>query len=372
MLLTLAVAFLFGTFIGSFLNVCVHRMPRNESVVLPPSRCYSCGTRLTWYDNLPVIGWLLLRGHCRWCGASFSARYLFAELMVGALTTLAVWWVLRTGTPWEGLGELPAVIAAIGASLVLMWTLYVSSVIDLDHTIIPDELTKSFQLVAPFLAVAAGTGLAVATPVTAEWLMEVDVFGATTMAPMRLLGWMGAIGGGAVLLLLLSLPFARFVYSRFTTNAPWTDDDHRSFATGVLWFIGCTVLHLAALTGLLLVKPGTWWPLAAILLGQAILGSLTGWLSLYLVGLLGTVAFRRNAMGFGDVKFLAPIGAFLGPWGVLYAFFAAAIVGTCVGIPQRLMKSRREIPFGPYLAIGALVAIAFGGRIHEKLFAGFY
>ena len=86
-------SFLFGTFIGSFLNVCVHRLPRNESVVQPPSRCYACGTRLTWYDNLPIIGWLILWGHCRACGTSFSARYLIAELAVGGLTAAATAWL---------------------------------------------------------------------------------------------------------------------------------------------------------------------------------------------------------------------------------------------------------------------------------------
>ncbi len=367
----IALAFLFGTFIGSFLNVCVHRLPRNESVVNPPSRCYACGTHLTWYDNLPVIGWLLVWGRCRWCGTSFSVRYLFAELGVGVLTAGTAWWVLANGSPWIGVLSLPVALgAAFAALLVLVWTLYVSSLIDIDHLIIPDEITKSFQLIAPFLALAAGTCVAIEDPLPAQWLVRFDVFHVATYDAKNLLLNLGMVGGVALVALLASVPLARWIYSSFTANAPWSDEDHRGFRLGVWWFAACTVVHLLAFAALVLIQPGTWWVLGSVIFGQAILGSLAGWFSLYVVGFLGTMAFRRNAMGFGDVKFLAPIGAFLGPVGVLYAFFGAAIVGTVIGLPMRLFKSTREIPFGPYLAIGALLALIFGRRVHEQLFAG--
>ena len=404
MLTLIAITFLFGTFIGSFLNVCVHRLPRNESVVQPPSRCYSCGTHLPWHDNLPIIGWLLLRGRCRACGTSFSVRYLFAEVAVGALTAATAAWLYSNGTPWvqqpwvQQMTEMrvfsPEVLtatiaawqyfngtdwapqlafgAAFAALLVLVWNLYVSSLIDLDHYIIPDELTKSFQLIAPFLAVFAATGLGIEIPLPASWLISVDAFGVATPTSMNLLKWMGVIVGIAVGVLALSIPVARVIYSTFTKEAPWTDEDHRGFRVGVWWFILCTMVHLIALAGLLIFQPGGWWLLASLLLAQAILGSLAGWFSLYLVGFFGTIAFRKNAMGFGDVKFLAPIGAFLGPVGVLYAFFAAAIVGTIVGIPMLLLRSTRVVPFGPYLALGALLALVVGGRLHQQLFTGIF
>jgi leader peptidase (prepilin peptidase)/N-methyltransferase len=129
-----------------------------------------------------------------------------------------------------------------------------------------------------------------------------------------------------------------------------------------------------ALLVLTWLQPGGekgWW---IWFVGQgalAVYGSLVGWLSLYVVGLLGTIAFRRNAMGFGDVKFLAPVGAFLGPIGVLYAFFAAAIVGTLVGLPLRLLRKQREIPFGPWLAVGAILALLFGADMHRLLIGNF-
>ena len=375
MLTLIITTFLLGTFIGSFLNVCVHRLPRNESVVQPPSRCYACGTHLSWYDNLPIIGWLMLWGRCRACGTSFSSRYLFAEIAVGVLTAATAVWLQSTDLVWHRFGYLSEPIAfgvAFAALLVLVWNLYVSSLIDFDHYIIPDELTKSFQLIAPFLGVLAGTGFGIESPLPETWGISIDAFGVVTQTPMHLLAWMGGIGGVALLLLLISVPVARVIYSTFTKEAPWTEDDHRGFRTGVWWFMVCTGVHLAALAGLLLIQPGSWWLLASLLLSQAILGSLAGWFSLYLVGFFGTIAFRKNAMGFGDVKFLAPIGAFLGPIGVLYAFFAAAIIGTIIGVPMLILRSTRVVPFGPYLASGALLVLVLGGRLHRLLFAGLF
>ena len=128
-----AVAGLLGCFLGSFLNVCIHRLPRNESVVHPPSRCYACGTRVAWYDNLPVIAYLLLRGRCRWCGSPFSPRYLVLEVVTGILTAATAWWVLSGHVLWPEPWQRGVALAAL---LPLIWLFIVSSVIDLEHMII--------------------------------------------------------------------------------------------------------------------------------------------------------------------------------------------------------------------------------------------
>ena len=375
----LGIGLLLGAFIGSFLNVCIHRMPRNESIVMPPSRCYSCGTQVQWYDNLPVLGWLILAGRCRWCGAPFSPRYLVMELLVAALTALVLVWSFQPGlhvAPWLAVLGAPlavghAVIAA--ALLMLVYVLFVSSVIDIDHMLIPDELTKGFQVLAPAVAVGVATQFAyddLWTP--AAWLWHDSALGGRIYTPGLFLTRM--LGGGAALTaaLLLSLPLARAIYGRWLPAAMrWTDEDHRGFAAGVKWFTGVMAAYLAILAALVLWQPGGaagWWADLAAHLARALAGAATAWVVPYGVGLLGTVAFRRNAMGYGDVKFLAPIGAFLGPAGVLYAFFAAAVVGSVVGLPLRLLKQRIEIPFGPYLAAGALVVVFCGTPLHHLLF----
>jgi len=139
----------------------------------------------------------------------------------------------------------------------------------------------------------------------------------------------------------------------------------------VLWFAASTVLTSIVLVVLVVLGQPLTLSLAGSL-GQALLGSLAGWWSLYAVGLLGTMAFRRNAMGFGDVKFLAPIGAFLGPVGVIYAFLGAATAGAVVGLPMYVLTKRSQIPFGPYLALGSVLALVFGPQVHHWLFADLF
>jgi leader peptidase (prepilin peptidase)/N-methyltransferase len=373
-MLLLAVAFLFGAFIGSFLNVCIHRLPRNESVVMPPSRCYTCGTQVTWYDNLPLISYLVLRGKCRWCAAPFSIRYFALELLVAIVTAGIVGLAFVAHPPWvtaPWTTVMPQLLAQALAAAVLIGLVYylvVSAFIDLEFMIIPDELTKSFQWMAPFLAVGAGLNLAYGWNPGA-WFFQRDVFDQVTYTPAPFLIWMTIIGVGAIAVLLASLPLARYIYSKFCpVGQRWSADDHRGFRIGVLWYAAACILPLIAI-GIFTAIGSPWSYRVSVHLAQALLGSLVGWFALYFVGLLGTVAFRRNAMGFGDVKFLAPIGAFLGPIGVLYVFFLAALFGSLIGIPLRLSRAaQREIPFGPYLALGALATIFIGPRLHHFLF----
>jgi leader peptidase (prepilin peptidase)/N-methyltransferase len=332
-----------------------------------------------WYDNLPVLSYLILRGRCRWCGSGYSPRYLVLELLVAGVTGAVTWWTFSAAaplSPWLGQAGAPLWLgqAAAGAVLLcLAWFLVVATLIDLEHLIIPDELTKSFQLAAPFLAMFCATNAGYGWDVGA-WMATRDVFGEWRADPGRFLAWtLGAIG---VVLAVLgaSLPLARHIYSTYCpASERWRDEDHRGFRTGVLWFLAATAVGALALVALVGLGGDTrTGRLAAAQLGQALLGSCAGWCSLYLIGLLGTIAFRKNAMGFGDVKFLAPIGAFLGPIGVLYAFFGAAIAGSVIGLPMFLLRRRRQIPFGPYLALGTVLALAWGPRVHAWLFRGLF
>ena len=126
-ILTSIFVFIFGTIFGSFFNVCIHRLPKEESIVWPPSHCPTCQKSIPWYENVPILSFLLLRGHCRHCGAKISVRYFIVELLTG-LFYLWVWfcfgWALR------------GVVAAILFSLLL-----VATVVDMEHQIIPDEVS---------------------------------------------------------------------------------------------------------------------------------------------------------------------------------------------------------------------------------------
>ncbi|MBI2353490.1 MAG: prepilin peptidase [Deltaproteobacteria bacterium] len=123
------IAFILGAVVGSFLNVCICRMPRDESVVSPPSHCPNCSYRIRWYDNIPLVSYLLLRGKCRGCGARISLRYPLVEMLNGLLT-LALF--LRFGPSLTFL-----------ALFIFCSALVVITFIDIEHQIIPDEISLS-------------------------------------------------------------------------------------------------------------------------------------------------------------------------------------------------------------------------------------
>lgn len=397
----LLAAFAFGACAGSFLGVVIYRMPRNLSIVMPPSRCGACGTQLAARDNIPILGWLLLRGRCRHCGTAIPMSCLYMELAVALLSALLVWAVIRLPalhSAWiyaaaSSSGE-PSIafwlpqLAAMSVLLLLLWLLIAEVLIDWSHLMIPDELTKGLQAVAIPLAVLAGTNLfwpwspiiesavvlslqtvfSVNVSFNADpqyWFRSWDVMNGWIGTPTKAAWTLGLVTAGALGLIALSLPLARRVYGRLKES--WEERDHLAMAKGAWWFIGCTVLWtVPAIIFVATRDPGSFTNpyntglLLAYALTQAILGSLLGWWLPWTVGLVGTMAFKRNAMGYGDVKLFCGLGAFLGPVGTVVAFMFATIVGTLVGIPARLMGGGREMPFGPSLAVGAVLAVALG------------
>ena len=119
--------FILGTALGSFFNVCIHRLPREESIAWPPSRCPACQTAIAWYDNIPVLSALLLKGRCRNCSAPFTPRYFIVEFVTG-LFYLWIWFYFG----WTVQGLISAVLFSL---------LLIATVVDLEHQIIPDEIS---------------------------------------------------------------------------------------------------------------------------------------------------------------------------------------------------------------------------------------
>lgn len=246
--------FLVGLCVGSFLNVCIFRIPEGRSIVSPPSACPGCGTSIKWYDNIPLISYIVLRGRCRNCRTAVSLRYPTVELLTG-LFALVVW--IQFGMNWQSL----IYFLFIAALLVITF-------IDIDHQIIPNEI---------------------------------------------------------------SLP-----------GIP----------------IGFALCFL---------NPDLTWL-------EALIGILIGGGSLYAVIWIYYLVTGRQGMGFGDVKLLAMIGAFTGWRGVLFTIMASSFIGTVVGLAE-MMRTRQgmklAIPFGPFLAIGAVLYLFFGPQVIDWYLNGY-
>ncbi len=235
--------FLSGAVIGSFLNVCIYRLPAEQSVITPRSRCMTCGTEVCWFDNIPIVSWLLLKGRCRACGTGFSIRYPLVELLT-ALIALLLFFRFSLSVTFF-------VYFLFTAALIVI------TFIDLDHQIIPDEIS------------------------------------------------IPGIGFG-------------FMASFFLPEPGWI---------------------------------------------SSLLGIIAGWSSLAIVFYFYLWLTGREGMGGGDAKLLAMLGSFLGLKAVPFIIFFSSLAGTFVGLSIMVLQGKGRhyaIPFGPYLALGAVTYIFYG------------
>lgn len=255
MIMTLVILFITGAMIGSFLNVCIWRLPRHESIVSPGSHCPDCGRPVKWYDNIPLVSYLVLGGKCRSCGERISSRYLLVELLGACLYVAAG---LKFG-----------VTPALAPALVLIPTLIIVFFIDLEHYIIPNVVVLPVAV--------AGLGLQVAIAQTT------------------------------------------------------TDVDYPQ-----------------------------WWTFLIAGLASA--------------AFFFVVAFLFPAgMGMGDVKLAGMLGFFLGP-AVIIGLFLGFLLGAVIGVGLMIAgkKGRKSrVPFGPFLTVGALVALLWGAQLLD-LYLGLF
>jgi leader peptidase (prepilin peptidase)/N-methyltransferase len=240
------ISIIFGAIVGSFLNVCIFRLPKEESIVTPGSHCPKCHTPLKFYDNIPLISFILLGGRCRTCKGPISVQYPLVE---GTTAIFSFFIFLRFGPSWSYLLYFSFVAALI-----------VITVIDLYHQIIPD---------------------------------------------------------------VISLP---------------------GIGVGLL--------------GSLITPRITFF--------NSLIGILLGGGSLFLVATVYQWLFKREGMGGGDVKLLAMIGAFLGWESVILTILFSSLIGSITGILFIALKGKNfkyAIPFGPFLSLGAVIALFYGKEI---------
>jgi leader peptidase (prepilin peptidase) / N-methyltransferase len=313
--------FAVGAVIGSFLNVCIYRLPTSENLFdqirglwKPPSHCPRCGRQLLRKDNLPVLGWILLRGRCRFCRARISPRYPLIEAANGLLFLLLFF--CEVPTRWNGTIQDSCLFSPMGPHgdpystlfspmMVVLWrwiyhvvlieSLVVATFIDFDLRIIPDGATL------PAMAVGVlGGWLLGCVYIVPVWFQDINVF--DTLA---------ALSGSRL------RPFVPH-----TPVPPW------------------------------IAAHPHWHGLAVSLAGLVVGGG-----SIWLVRIIGQFVLKREAMGFGDVILMATIGSFLGWQPTLVVFFLAPVCALVVVSVMWLVRRDREIPYGPYLSLATLILI---------------
>ncbi|HEC65542.1 MAG TPA: prepilin peptidase [bacterium] len=252
-----------GLVIGSFLNVCIHRIPEGVSIVWPASKCVYCSKRIVWYDNIPVLSYLFLRGKCRHCQRKISAQYPIVEFLTGIVFLL----LFRSVLIVSG-----GLICAYVFFIVFCCLLIVGSFVDLRLHIIPNEITYTGLILAPIASLLC-TG-----------------------------------------------------FYNLNSSLGYFDNSANQWIGSFL----------------------------AALIGIFVSGGL-----IFLCGVFGKLVFRKDAMGFGDVKLMGMIGGFLG-WKLGVAtFFLAPFFGLLFGLPRLILKKGNVIPYGPFLSLAAIICLLF-------------
>jgi len=257
-------SFWLGASITSFLNVVIWRVPRGESIVSPPSHCPKCGHLIRWYQNVPILAWLALRGRCANCKAPISPRYILIEALGGCLFLAAF---LKFGL--VVCGEEPVWMSFVRLGVMWVWIslMIVGSMIDFDHKLLPDFVTVGGMV-------------------------------------------LGVVCNGASSFIL-----------------------HSSFF----------ILH-------------------------SLLGLVFGFGLLWLIRFLGSKAFKREAMGLGDVFLMGAVGALFGPMAVLVTLILSSVFGSIVGVGMVMLSKTKfgkfvEIPYGPYICLGCLAWMFYGPEL---------
>jgi prepilin signal peptidase PulO-like enzyme (type II secretory pathway) len=359
-------AFIFGLIIGSFLNVVIHRVPREQSIVKPGSHCPACGAAVRAFDNIPLLSFVLLGGRCRQCRARIAFLYPLVEFLTGLVFLLII---SKTGPRWEA-----------GLEMAFAATMIALIFIDWRHQLLPNVIIyPALVLALAANALRAGWGEPLSYPLD----LSIIFTAAETQFPL----WRAAIVGGAVLavaapsLLLLEHLDLRlydkyFVAERDEPELAVTDnvavadeiDEEAAerryrraiYSTLVIGLL----LGVAWAAAVLLIAPSDPQPFEQAYDGliRALIGALIGGAPLWWIRAVYFVARRREGMGLGDIKLMALIGAFLGWQGALSVLLFGSISGALLGAVvmwRNRTGSRTALPFGACLGATAVLVLLF-------------
>jgi len=365
--------FAFGSCIGSFLNVVIYRLPRDKSIVSPPSSCPACGRRIPFYHNVPLISWIVLGAKCRYCRVPISPRYFIIELATAVMFVAVYLLFFKTGYRTFGIGPAAGVAGGMEEFLAGGWLFYVTcmillsaflaaSAIDLELWVIPLSLC---WFVTAAGVIASGAAPLVIDPLTIRSYRVFPTAGALTGALAT-----GAVIGLAVSLLGLATGKIKRSYEYPKGYNPESDEEpefnHRAETLREIVFL---MPVIAGATGGYLIFSHSagihaWWvnlmqqPIVVGVLGS-IWGYLVGCGVVWATRILGNLAFGKEAMGLGDVHLMGAAGAVIGAVSVVLAFFIAPFFGLAWAMYQTIFRKTRQIPYGPFLSMAVFLVIIF-------------
>jgi leader peptidase (prepilin peptidase)/N-methyltransferase len=380
--------FAFGSCIGSFLNVVIYRMPRDKSLVTPPSSCPSCGRHIRFYDNIPLLSWLLLGRKCRYCKSPISVRYFIIELLTAVvfLGLFIVYFhtdIRKTVQPFDSRGWLIYLL-----DIIMMSAFIAASAIDLEHWIIPLAICWLVTVVG-FVGSAVAPYFINSAQIRDDSLLPV----ATSTTGSLSLG--AAIGLGISWGLLASGLIKRSYdidehvkdgQVQQKDNTAKSDPpestgqiteqnfNHRLEAFREIIFltpiIACSLAAYWIIGNKVSIETQNNFPLQHPVVA-GFLGSLWGYFAgcgiVWVVRIFGTLAFGKEAMGLGDVHLMGAAGAIIGPLFVVLAFFIAPFFGLAWAGFQMFFKKIRQIPYGPFLSLGILFVMILHDLILNRI-----
>jgi len=337
------VFFSFGCIVGSFLNVCIYRMPLELSVVSPPSHCPHCKYSIPFYLNIPLVTWLVLKGRCKNCGAPISVRYFIVELFTG-LTFLACWLVFGAQSPWLAL-----------VYCLFLSGLIVATFIDFEHFIIPDEITLGGAVVGFVISFLLPSLHGVRT--NGESLVQ-SIIGIVAGAGIVY----GVLRGGKLLFgrkkmklpLEATIIFSETALSLPDKEIPYEDIFYRKSDTIVFHARTVELVDRCYLNATVRLSPDR------LQIDEEEIDPTS---VPHMEAVCAEIVLPQEAMGLGDVKFMAAIGAFLGWEAVVFTLVVSSLIGAIYGgimIALHRQEWSGRLYFGPFLALAATIWLFTG------------
>jgi leader peptidase (prepilin peptidase)/N-methyltransferase len=384
--------FVFGCCVGSFLNVVVYRLPKDKSLVKPPSACPVCGVHINFYDNIPLVSWLLLGCKCRYCKTKISPRYFFIEFLTGAIFAgLFVLYFISDLRYFEIDGTTGLTAFTKGGwfiyllHIILLSALVACSAIDLELFVIPISICWFATVIG---LIASGFGVFIIRTSDTP-----DCFLLPAASPATASLALGAAVGLVISLVLLITGLIKPSYE--TSEHPElldepqeeNSEENNQQQTEVtehfndrfemfreLLFLSpiiiCSAAFFLVATKVSVISK-LWSDFSQYTVVSGFLGSLWGYFVgcavVWAVRIIGTFSFGKEAMGLGDVHLMGAVGAVLGPVFVVVAFFIAPFFGIVWALVQLFFKKNHKIPYGPFLSLGVFAVMILHDWILRNL-----